>query len=219
MPDAREKTLQLIVGGLKTSPAYLLLFGLGVVAGGIVLGAFAWGDTKIGLISAGGWAGFLVGAVILIAITEWGRNKASGYHTPFGPSDSSAISAFFAGPDAQHLAGTWKAFWQDKEGKPYNPDPQERMVITTEGPEVCCHSFDPSTKKTYFLFGVFRSTGVLPLIYWSTAEPGYSALTGVVLLKLDDSFEGKGQRFTGEWSGWGREGKIISGKTVWEREG
>jgi hypothetical protein len=213
----REKTLQLVIAGLHTRPAYLLLFGFGLLASFLVMGAFVYGDTTIGLIAAGAWAFFLVFAVLVIVLIE--RKQAAEAPSGFGPSDDRALASFRSGPSAEALAGTWKVYWQDETGKPYDPDPEEQTTLTTEGCEIFCHSFDPGTKKTYWLFGKYSEVGVIVLIYWSTDEPGYRNLTGTVLLKADTSFEAKAGRLVGEWAGWGRENRFMRGKTIWEKQG
>lgn len=223
MASGREGTYRLIVSALKTNPAYLLLFSLGLLGGGMGVGTSAVGlirhDPTSLTVGFGTWVLLLIATLLVIRFVESRRRPGSGLLEGL---DQKARDAYLAGSSADFLSGRWRAQWFEGHGesrKPYSPDPTEEISISTQGARVTCNSYDPSTKKTYWLDGRLSDRGVVSLIYWSQIEKGIAALTGTVLMRVDDSFEGRGERLAGSWCGFTRDGKITTGEVEWKKLG
>jgi hypothetical protein len=212
-----EKTFMAVAKGLYSNPAYLLLFGLGVMASTIVLGAFMYGDSHITILSAVSWLIFLVSSICVVGFTE--KSKLTEDDGNFGPPDQAAVNAFVEGPSAENLSGTWDAFWFDKEGNPYAGEPKERVTITCKGARMFISAYNESLDKTYWMYGRLSDNDTVILIYWSALESGFSSLVGTVIMELDTSFEARGRKMDGLWTGRGRNGEIIDGKVSWQKRG
>lgn len=216
--QGREKTFRMVAQGLMTNPAYLLLFGLGLMAGSVVLASLVGGDPQTTLYSILSWFVFLIGSVLVVAWNETsGKDKDDGNFR--GIPDEVAENAFFKGTNAGFLSGFWKAKWHVTEGTPHDHDDEDQVNLLCEDAAIFASSFDDETGKTFWMFGRLSDCDVVTLTYWSSLEKGYSFLTGCVVLELDESFEGKGRRMTGTWRGMGKDGSIVHGTTEWEKKG
>ena len=69
------------------------------------------------------------------------------------------------------------------------------------------------------MLGRLSEEHLLSIVYWHGVEKGFSQMCGNVLLKVDDSFEGKGRIMTGTWKGMGKDGTIVHGDTTWKKVG
>ena len=214
--EGREKTLRLVIEGLTTNPAYLLLFGLGILASAIVLAVFVAGDPIVTLWSVISWFVFLVGSVMVVA---WNESKRTSGDKVRGIPDETAEEAYFGGVESSHLSGFWKAKWHVVEGTPHDTDDEDQVNLICDDASIFASSFDDTTKKTYWMQGRLSDCDVVTLLYWSCLEKGYSSLTGCVVLKVDDSFDAKGKKMSGTWRGMGKDGKIVHGTTTWEKLG
>lgn len=219
MPEkqGREKTLRLVVEGLTTNPAYLLLFGLGLLASAVVLAVFINGDPVVTLWSILSWFVFLIGSVIVVA-WDVSRRQNSG-NTVRGIPDETAEAAYFGGVEASHLSGFWKANWHVVEGTPHDADETDQVNLICDDASIFASSFDKEQGKTYWMHGRLSDCDVVTLMYWSSLEKGYSCLTGCVVMTVDDSFTGKGKKMSGFWRGMGKDGQIVHGTTEWEKLG
>lgn len=215
--EGREKTLRLVVQGLMTNPAYLLLFGLGLLASAVVLAVFIKGDPMVTLWSIITWFVFLIGSVLVVA---WNESKVRPkIDIERGIPDETAEDAFFGGVEASHLSGFWKAHWHVVEGTPHDSDETDQVSLICDDASIFVSSFDEEEGKTYWMHGRLSDCDVVTLMYWSSLEKGYSCLTGCVVMTVDDSFSGKGRRMEGYWRGMGKDGKIVHGTTIWEKLG
>ena len=212
----REKTLMLVVQGLTTNPAYLLLFGLGLLASGIVLAVFVQGDPMVTMWSIISWFVFLIGSVLVVAYNESKKPTEEGHQSI---PDETALEAFYGGAEASHLSGFWKAKWHVIEGTPHDPDSEDQINLICDDASIFASSFNEAQGKTYWMQGRLSDCDVVTLLYWSCLDKGYSSLTGCVVLKVDDSFEAKGKKMAGTWRGMGKDGKIVHGTTTWEKLG
>jgi len=215
--DGREKTLRLVVQGLTTNPAYLLLFGLGILASGVVCAVFVAGNPTITTWTIISWFVFLVGSVLVVAHNE--SKSELDCNNVRGIPDELAEEAFFGGVESSHLSGFWKAKWCVVEGQPHDTDMEDQVNVICDDASIFASSFDEATSRTYWMHGRLSDCDVLTLIYWSNLQKGYSGLTGVVIMQVDDTFEGKGRKMYGVWHGMGKDGKLVKGTTIWEKIG
>ena len=216
MPEkqGREKTLMLVVQGLTTNPAYLLLFGLGLLASAIVLAVFVQGDPMIATWSILSWFVFLIGSILVVAFNESKKDKSIKAR---GIPDETAEEAFFGGIESSHLSGFWQAKWKVVAGTPHNDGDEDQINIVCDDAAIFASSFDKKQGKTYWMRGRLSDCNIVTLMYWSSLDKGYSCLTGCVVLKVDDSFEGKGRKMVGHWRGMGKDGNIVHGTTEWSK--
>jgi hypothetical protein len=217
----RESTNQLIIWTLRDNPAYLLLFAIGLLGGGLGVGS-----TTVGLIRATktplilgflSWVLLLVAAFLVIIFVERRRREESEL---LATLDQKAREAFLAGRSAASLSGLWKVKWYIGEGeqrRAYEEDPEEEVSVSTFKSRVSCSAHDPSTGLIYWMDGRLSEKGIVTLTYWGQPEKGVAGLTGVVFLIVDDSFESKGDRLTGWWRGFTRDGKTTTGEVEWIR--
>lgn len=215
--EGREKTLRLVVQGLTTNPAYLLLFGLGILASGVVCAVFVAGDPMMTTWTILSWFVFLIGSVMVVAYNE--SKKPQEPDNVRGISDETAEKAFFGGVEAAHLSGFWKAHWSVVQGEPHDVDVEDQVNMICDDASIFASSFDEDTNRTYWMHGRLSDCDIVTLMYWSSLEKGYSGLTGVVILKVDDSFAGKGKKMEGSWHGMGKDGELVHGTTIWEKLG
>ena len=218
--SSREGTYRQIIDSLKTNPAYLLLFAIGLLGGAMGVGVAAVGSYRGNTLSVvlgfSTWVLLLLAALLVIRIVERRRQPIAGTDI----FDHAAREAFLSGPSAEQLSGRWSIEWfvgEGEERKPYEPDPKEEITITTYRSRIACSSFDPSLKRSYWLEGRLSNESVITLLYWSAPDQGFAA--GVVFLLLDRSFETKGGRLSGWWRGFTRNGKVTTGSVEWTRLG
>ena len=164
------------------------------------------------------WFVYLVGSVLVVAKGETDK-KIREDNTIRGIPDETAEEAYFGGLEASRLSGFWKAHWHVVEGTPHDIDSEDQVNLICDDASIFGSSFNKEQGKTYWLQGRLSDCGVVTLIYWSCLEKGYSSLTGCVVLEVDDSFEGKGNKMNGTWRGMGKDGNIVHGTTTWEKLG
>lgn len=214
----REKTFRVAITALKTNPAYLTLFCLGLMGGPVVAGAMFYTESIVPITATISWVLFLLAGILVVAFVESRRIKSQD--SPFKPSDQLAQATFLKSKSASNLSGRWHVIWYEDTGrdrKPYDPDPNETAVISTNGPGLFIHSYDPSTKMEYWFFGRKSDRSDISMIYWS--KPENNMLTGVLYLEVDNSFEAKGNRMNGWWRGRTRNGVVTTGEVELVRYG
>jgi hypothetical protein len=214
----REKTFRVAIFALKSNPAYLTLFCLGLMGGPVVAVAIFRPDPRVAIAATVAWIIFLVASILVVAYVESRRPQTQD--SPFEPSDQSARKTFLGSQSAEDLSGRWRVYWYEGRGedrKAYDPDPEEIADISTNGPALFVHSYDPSTKSEYWFFGRLSETGDVTLNYWSKPEKGM--LTGVLFLVVDKTFEKKGKKMCGWWQGRTRDGKVTTGEVEFVKEG
>jgi hypothetical protein len=218
--STREGTYQEIVKSLRTNPAYLLLFAIGLLGGAMGVGIAAVGsyrgNTVHLVLGFSTWVLLLIAALLVIRIVERRREPTKGADV----FDHAAREAFLSGPAADRLSGRWHVEWFIGEGaerKPYEPDPKEEVTITTHRSRIACSSYDPSLKRTYWLDGRLSKEGIVTLLYWSAPDQGFAA--GVVFLLVDHRFEARGGHLSGWWRGFTRSGQVTTGCVEWTRLG
>jgi hypothetical protein len=222
-----ERTLRLIIGYLKDNPAYLLLLAIGLLGGGMGVGATVVGtyhrNFTLQILGFVTWALLLLATLLVIRIVEPRRYAGN---LPLYELPEAARNAFLDGPSAEHLSGLWHVRWYEGEGKqkkPYDYDPEEQIQVETEGCSIQGSAYDPSTKKTYFMHGRLSDDGIVTLIYWSTPDMGIKSLVGVVLLKYGQSWDPERENFipvlSGSWRGFDRGGRIVMGEVEWTYRG
>lgn len=220
--SGREKTFRVAISALKTNPAYLTLFCLGLMGGPVIAGAMFTADGEIALVATVSWLIFLLASLLVVAFVESRRNPlvSADQQSLFTPPDQLALSAFEDSHSAAKLSGRWSVHWFEGVGaerRPYSPDPEEIAIVTTRGPTLFIHCYDPSNLSEYWLYGRLSDRLDLPLFYWS--KPETNMLTGVVFLSVDESFEAKGNRMSGWWRGRTRDNKMTVGEIELERLG
>lgn len=215
----REGTYRLIVTTLRDNPAYLLMFGVGLLGGAVGLGTAAvglWNRDPMALaVAATTWIVLLVSSVFVIRLVESRREGPSMFLTTI---DQAARAAFLAGGSAERLHGRWKVAWYEGEGpnrRPYDPDPQEEITVTTLKCRVTCSGYDPSRKRTYWIDGRLSCNGMLTAIYWSQSTE--ERLVGSLFLRVDDRLDGV--RMKGWWRGHTRDDSVRAGEVEWTRLG
>ena len=135
----------------------------------------------------------------------------------------SAQKGWFYGGNAKTLEGAWEVRWYslDEEGKrkPYmiknkhgdlEEYPAEQAQVTAEGAMISINNADRSTGYNYFLEGRLTEKNIVTLTYWSQPTIKESALVGVLLLELSDSFDKT--TMSGSWIGYSRKNQIVSGE-------
>jgi hypothetical protein len=189
-----------------------------MLASAIVLAVFVQGDPIITLWTIISWFVYLVGSVMVVAWNESNRKDDKG-NTVRGIPDETAEEAFFGGVESSHLSGFWKAKWHVTQGQPHDVDEEDQVNIICDDASIFVSSFDTDTKRTYWMHGRLSTDKTVTLMYWSSEDKGYSGLTGVVVMKVDDTFIGKGRRMEGFWHGMGKDGELVHGTTLWEKQG
>jgi hypothetical protein len=216
---ARESTYQTIVQALKRNPAYLLMFSIGLLGGGMGVGSVAVGfyseNTTFMVLGFSSWALLVVATSLVILYVERPRQRRSSL---LDLLDDKARESFHAGADATELSGEWDVKWYSGEGAslvPYSPDPEERIAVNAFRSGLCCTAVDESTKKRYWLLGRVSTRQCVPMLYWSQ-QGETEILTGVVLLRKEETGLGP-LRFNGIWSGFTRDGAVTRGECEWTR--
>lgn len=241
----REKTFQKLIDSLQGNPAYIFLFGLGLLGGTTGLATAGYGAfqtvNELVYIGIGTWFVFLVFAFLTIRLVEKQRFSIVAMKapttTPMTPAtlDSEAQEAFFAGTSADILKGRWKSTWhlegqvhQDyyehvqEEAQTNAEDYEEYIDITTDRARVSCKAFDPTTGKYWWLDGRLSVSNNVTLTYWSTPDSPHNELTGVIFFEINKSFEAnRPMKLIGSWIAYTREGrgKISHGGVEWTKIG
>jgi hypothetical protein len=219
----RTKPLLLIITKLQEQPEYLLMIAVGLLGGGIGLGTTAVGliraDNTLTILGFVSWALLLIVSFLVIRFVKKETRTAGPASLSLG---GKAQEAFMSGGDAEKLQGRWQVQWFQGEGprrRSAGPDFQEQVDLLAYKSKVSCVSYDVSTKYTYWLEGRLCDRNNLALIYWSGADKRVSGLTGVVFLKVDDSFENYGRRMKGCWRGLTRDNQVMAGEVEWTKMG
>ncbi len=214
----REKTFRVAISALKTNPAYLTVFCLGLMGGPVVGAALLNPDKNVAIVATVAWTLFLLVSILVVAFVETRRNQLPD--SSFEPPDEMARTTFLESREASMLSGRWHVHWFSGTGndrKPYDLDPNETAIISTSGPSLFIHSYDASTSSEYWLFGRISEKSDVSLIYWSKRET--NMLSGVVFLAVDESFESKGNKMSGWWHGRTRDGNVTFGDVEFIRYG
>lgn len=215
---SREKTYRVAISALKSNPAYLTLFCLGLMGGPVVAGAIFKTDQLVAATATVSWLIFLLASIFVVAFVETRQTKSSD--SSLIPTDEDATANFLSSKSASKLSGRWQVCWYKgtgEERQPYDPDPEEIAVISSRGPGLFIHSYDPSTKNEYWLIGRLSDKLDVTLFYWGKPDDGM--LVGVVFLELDDSFDAKGNKMAGSWQGRTRDGEVTIGDVEFIRLG
>lgn len=214
----REGTYRSIVQALKKNPAYLLMFSIGLLGGGMGVGTIAVGfyreNTTFMFLGFASWALLVVATILVVVMVERPRQRRSSM---LDLLDDKARESFHAGADATELSGEWEVQWFEGEGPsriPYAPDPREEITVSTFRSGLCCTAVDESTRKRYWLLGRVSTRQCVPMLYWSQKGETTEALTGVILLKREETGIGS-RRFKGLWTGFTRNGAITRGECEW----
>jgi hypothetical protein len=210
----RESTYQTIIRALRRNPAYLLLFAIGLLGGGMGVGTTAVGlyreNTTFMVLGFSSFALLVLASSLVIVYVERPRQRPSSM---LDLLDDKARESFHAGAQAAELSGEWDVKWYVGEGASraaYTPDPQEKISVSAFRSGLCCTAVDKSTRKRYWLLGRVSTRHCIPMLYWSQ-QGETEILTGVVLLRQEET--GLGARhLKGLWSGFTRDGSVTRGE-------
>ena len=216
---ARESTYQSIVHALVKNPAYLLLFSLGLLGGGMGMGTTVVGffreNTTFMVLGFSSWALLVLASLLVILYVE---RKGQRRTALLDFLDDKAREAFHSGADAAEFSGEWDAKWYVGEGASrvaYSPDPEEKISVNTFGSGLCCNGVDESLKQRYWLVGRLSTRLYVPMLYWSQ-KGDTEILTGVLLMRKEET--GLGVRLLkGFWTGFTRDGVVTRGECEWSQ--
>jgi hypothetical protein len=185
MAVSQQKTLRMIAMGLAKRPAYLLIFGLGVIGGGVA-GTFSL------LTEGGDLSFFIIGCFFTyLIISVMIALKVESNVKPEGNSvipDAEAQKEFMAGPDASRLSGTWELNWKWEAGEDL-----DQVTLTISGATVFGTSFDDENNRTYWFIGRIDEDGDMPALFWGRDGNGP---VGCAFMKREGH-----SRFVGTWKG------------------
>jgi hypothetical protein len=216
----REGTYQSIVHALGKNPAYLLLFSLGLLGGGMGVGTTVIGfyheNTTFMILGFASWALLVVASLSVILYVERPRQRSTSL---LDFLDDKARAAFHSGGVAKELSGEWQVTWYAGTGdgrKPNPGDAQDMISVSTFGSGLVGVAKDDSTKKRYWLLGRISTRHYLPLLYWSQSET--EMLTGVVFMHQEEVALGAPLRMKGIWEGYTRDGQVTRGECEWNQQ-
>jgi hypothetical protein len=205
----REQTLRLVISGLAARPAYLIIFGLGLVSTTIVGMAVLLSDKdSVVAMAFGSWFIYCVLSLAVISKLESAQTKS----LEFIP-DQTAKKEFMAGVDASFLAGEWESLWTSAD----EPEKKERieLSITTDGCLVMVCAFPEGTGKTFWMWGRLSEGNVLSLVAWGKFKGGNAGLAGADFMTLDAGTDCLSM--SGHWMGRGKMGAFVSGSVFWKK--
>lgn len=215
----REGTYLNIAHALVKNPAYLLLFSLGLLGGGMGVGTTMVGffreNTTFMVLGFSSWALLVLASLLVILYVERPRQRRASMLEFL---DDKARDAFHSGADAAELSGEWDVKWYVGEGAArtaYSPDPEEKISVNTFGSGLCCTAVDESTKKRYWLVGRISTRLSVPMLYWSQ-KGETEILTGVLLMRKEETGLGA-RRLKGIWTGFTRDGQVTRGECEWNQ--
>ncbi len=209
----REQTLRLVVKGLTSRPAYLIIFGLGLVNTGILGLTMCQDSDAVVILSFGAWFMY---CVISLAVVY--RIEVNPKRSEEDIADATAIDEFRKGSDASFLAGEWMSEWLPAvSSDPVKPEKVE-LNITTNGCRVFICAFAKETGRQFWMWGRLSDNNALALLTWGKFRGGYGGMSGVDFLVIDkDSMAAMALR--GTWVGHSKAGDIVSGTTSWLKAG
>jgi len=182
--ESQQKTFRMIATGLARRPAYLLLFGLGVIGGGVSGSVGVLGDGYFQIFAVGSFFTFLlVSALAVMKVEEYMRPEGGGVIP-----DLEAKKEFLAGPNAARMSGTWEMVWKWGHG-----DDLDQVSLVVSGATVFGSCFDDENSRTYWFIGRIDDDGDMPALFWGRDGDGP---VGCAFLKRDGH-----SKFVGTWKG------------------
>jgi len=183
VPGGHQKTLRMIATGLARRPAYLLLFGLGVVGGGVSGSVGVMGGGYLQVFAIGSFFIFLLVSAMTVGKVEESFKPAGG---PI--PDFEANKEFLAGPNAARLSGAWELTWKWGAG-----DDVDQVTLVVSGATVFGSSYDDEHSRSYWFLGRIDDDGDLPALFWGRDGCGP---VGCAFLQRDGR-----SKFAGTWKG------------------
>ena len=183
----REQTLRLVINGLANKPAYLVMFGIGLLASALVgFGIFST-IPGVAMLSMGAWFIYCVIALAVIFKIEQGKAKNDDI------VDDNAKDAFDKGGNGDFLSGLW-------HGSIISEGHEEKFTMTflVSGSKVFGTVCNDQSGEVFWSYGRLSDRNRLAMIYWGPEEIGKAGLTGVSFLSLKDGENHL--TMTGEWN-------------------
>jgi hypothetical protein len=185
-----RKTLRAVANGLARRPAYLLLFGLGIIGGSVAGTVGVLGDSYYQIFAIGSMFIFLIVSATAGMKIEVSIQAASANLIP----DEGARQEFGHGPNSIRLSGAWQLHWKKEDGHEH-----DNIAIVVNGPVVFGSAFDDENVRTYWLLGRITDDGDLSATLWG--EDGQGPI-GCVFLSKESR-----ELFSGTWKGLGKDGE------------
>lgn len=208
----REQTLRLIITGLTSRPAYLIIFGLGLVNTTILgLMVVFQNSEHVVAMSFGSWFIYCIVALGVVYRIELNAKPSEEEIT-----DQTAQDEFQKGADASFLAGDWESEWVS----PVDTIPPEKVAlsVSTRGCRVFVFARVIETGREFWMWGRLSDNNELSLLAWGRHRAGFGGLSGVDFLIIDnDNIDSI--MLKGNWIGHGKQAAVIVGTTSWKKKG
>jgi len=198
----------MIANGLARRPAYLLLFGLGVIGGSVAMAVGVMGDGYFQTFSIGSLFMFmLVSAMAVVKVEE---AIQAGVSTII--HDTEAKQQFMDGPNAVRMSGTWTLTWRwsTREGA-MAPDDSDVIALAASSSIVFGTSYDDEHGRTYWMIGRIDDEGDMPALFWGANGTGP---VGCAFLTRQSV-----SLFIGSWKGINKNGIAAYCDVIMERKG
>lgn len=176
------KTIRAIANGLAKRPAYLLIFGLGVLCASVAGTMGVVGELYLQVFSGGSFFAFMLLSILAIMRVEAIIHKDKERIIP----DQQAKEEFFDGPNATRLSGKWVIYWNDESS--------DQIILIVKGSTVFGSCYNSCDNNNYWLIGRITLDGDFPAMIWG--EDGRHSGCVYLTKKSNNLFEGtwKGMR-------------------------